>query len=56
MLTSQWIGDKYLLKNGQMARSRWWIIAVPMLIKTEAVPQSAGNTKQNLLKQKAAIK
>ena len=23
MLTSQWIGDKYLLKNGQMARSRW---------------------------------
>ena len=23
MLTSQWIGDKYLMKNGKMARSRW---------------------------------
>ena len=23
MLTSQWIGNKYLMKNGKMARSRW---------------------------------
>ena len=23
MLTSQWIGDKYLMKNGKMAKKRW---------------------------------
>lgn len=48
MLTSQWIGDKYLMKNGKMARSRWVDNHNVYVNKNGSRVASAKNTKRNL--------
>ena len=48
MLTSQWIGNKYLMKNGKMAEAAGWTTTMSMSTKTVPAWQSAKNTKRNL--------
>lgn len=56
MLKNQWVGDKYLLKNGQMARSRWVANHTAYVNKNGTLVTSGKKYRAKFIKTKKGVK